>query len=282
MNRESIFRQLEQRITGRTLTAEAPGGFNAMTIANSLKQKRSIIGHHLDNLHHEQRVVKVNGRPVLFLPVIVLRGHHRLAVRHGGYASIQVLCAERQDSPAQLAGVQGSLQETLRQCKVAISYPGVGLSLLLRGFTGTGESFLTRQLRCYAIDEGILPADTPFTVFNYTEYTDNPKLLISELFGHAKEASTGTDEAVPSLIKTSNGGVLFIDKVCRLLPGGQEKLFHLIDSDSWRRLGESIDERNATVRLIFALVEDPEKHLLAIFIRHIPVTVETPSIAECD
>lgn len=77
MNKESIFRQLEQRIAGRALTAEALGEFNAMAIADSLKQKRSIISHHLNNLHREQRVVKVNGRPVLFLPVTVLRDHHR-------------------------------------------------------------------------------------------------------------------------------------------------------------------------------------------------------------
>ena len=130
MNKESIFRQLEQRIVGRPLTAEALGEFNAMAIADSLKQKRSIISHHLNNLHREQRVVKVNGRPVLFLPIAALRDHHRLAVRHGEYASLQALCAERQDSLAQLIGAQGSLQEALRQCKAAISYPGAGLPLL--------------------------------------------------------------------------------------------------------------------------------------------------------
>lgn len=239
MNKESIFRQLEQRIAGRALTAEALGEFNAMAIADSLKQKRSIISHHLNNLHRKQRVVKVNGRPVLFLPVTVLRDHHRLAVRHGEYASIQALCADRQDSLAQLIGAQGSLQEALRQCKAAISYPGAGLPLLLRGPTGTGKSFLARQLWHYAIDEGILPADAPFTVFNCAEYANNPELLTSKLFGHAKGAFTGADKAVPGLIETSNGGVLFIDEVHRLPPEGQEKLFHFMDNGSWRRLGRA-------------------------------------------
>ncbi|WP_339343892.1 sigma 54-interacting transcriptional regulator, partial [Klebsiella pneumoniae] len=280
MNKESIFRQLEQRIAGRALTAEALGEFNAMAIADSLKQKRSIISHHLNNLHREQRVVKVNGRPVLFLPVTVLRDHHRLAVRHGEYASIQALCADRQDSLAQLIGAQGSLQEALRQCKAAISYPGAGLPLLLRGPTGTGKSFLARQLWHYAIDEGILPADAPFTVFNCAEYANNPELLTSKLFGHAKGAFTGADKAVPGLIETSNGGVLFIDEVHRLPPEGQEKLFHFMDNGSWRRLGESADERSATVRLIFASTEDLEKHFLATFIRRIPVIVKILPIAE--
>ncbi len=53
-----------------------------MAIADSPQAKR-IISHHLANLHREQRVVKVNSRPVLFPPVEVLRRHHRLAVRQG-------------------------------------------------------------------------------------------------------------------------------------------------------------------------------------------------------
>lgn len=280
MNKESIFRQLELRLAGCSLTADALGGFSAMAIADSLRQKRSIISHHLNNLHREQRVVKVNSRPVLFLPVEALRRHHRLAVRQGDYASIQALCAERQDSLELLIGAQGSLQESLRQCKAAISYPGAGLPLLLRGPTGTGKSFLARQLWQYAIEQGILPPEAPFTVFNCAEYANNPELLTSKLFGHAKGAFTGADRAVSGLIETSNGGVLFIDEVHRLPPEGQEKLFHFMDNGTWRRLGESSDERSATVRLIFASTEDLEKHFLATFIRRIPVIVKILPIAE--
>lgn len=227
MNKESIFRQLEQRIAGRALTAEALGEFNAMAIADSLKQKRSIISHHLNNLHREQRVVKVNGRPVLFLPVTVLRDHHRLAVRHGEYASIQALCADRQDSLAQLIGAQGSLQEALRQCKAAISYPGAGLPLLLRGPTGTGKSFLARQLWHYAIDEGILPADAPFTVFNCAEYANNPELLTSKLFGHAKGAFTGADKAVPVLSRPATAGCCLSMRFIGCRPKARKSCFIL-------------------------------------------------------
>ncbi|EAN4864480.1 sigma-54-dependent transcriptional regulator [Salmonella enterica subsp. enterica serovar Cerro] len=280
MNKESIFRQLELRLAGCSLTADALSAFSAMAIADSLRQKRSIISHHLNNLHREQRVVKVNSRPVLFLPVEALRRHHRLAVRQGDYASIQALCAERQDSLELLIGAQGSLQESLRQCKAAISYPGAGLPLLLRGPTGTGKSFLARQLWQYAIEQGILPPEAPFTVFNCAEYANNPELLTSKLFGHAKGAFTGADRAVSGLIETSNGGVLFIDEVHRLPPEGQEKLFHFMDNGTWRRLGESSDERSATVRLIFASTEDLEKHFLATFIRRIPVIVKILPIAE--
>ncbi len=59
-------------------------------------------------------------------------------------------------------------------------------------------------------------------MFNCAEYANNPELLTSKLFGHAKGAFTGADRAVSGLIETSNGGVLFIDEVHRLPPEGQE------------------------------------------------------------
>lgn len=280
MNKESVFRQLEQRLIRLPLTTEALSEFNAMAIASSLKQKRSIISHHLNNLHREQRVIKINGRPVLFLPVEVLRTHHHLAVRHRDYASLQALYEERQDNLELLIGAQGSLQDALRQCKAAISYPGAGLPLLLHGPTGTGKSFLARRLWQYAIEQGILSSDAPFTVFNCAEYANNPELLTSKLFGHARGAFTGADRAVAGLIETSDGGVLFIDEVHRLPPEGQEKLFHFMDNGSWRRLGDSREELRATVRLIFASTEDLEKHFLATFIRRIPVIVQILPVAE--
>ncbi len=67
-------------------------------------------------------------------------------------------------------------------------------------------------------------------MFNCAEYANNPELLTSKLFGHAKGAFTGADRAVSGLIETSNGGVLFIDEVHRLPPEGQEKLFHFMDN----------------------------------------------------
>ncbi|WP_202304362.1 sigma 54-interacting transcriptional regulator [Dryocola clanedunensis] len=280
MNKESVFRQLEQRLIRLPLTTEALSEFSAMTIASSLKQKRSIISHHLNNLHREQRVIKVNGRPVLFLPVEVLRTQHHLAVRHREYPSLQALYEERQDNLELLIGAQGSLQDALRQCKAAISYPGAGLPLLLHGPTGTGKSFLARRLWQYAIEQGILSSDAPFTVFNCAEYANNPELLTSKLFGHVKGAFTGADREVAGLIETSNGGILFIDEVHRLPPEGQEKLFHFMDSGSWRRLGDSREELCATVRLIFASTEDLEKHFLATFIRRIPVIVQILPVAE--
>ncbi|WP_024551297.1 sigma 54-interacting transcriptional regulator [Franconibacter helveticus 513] len=280
MNKDLIFQWLEKACGQRQLTAADTSDFSAMQIASHFRQKRNIVSHHLNNLHREQRVIKINSRPVLFLPVNQLRERHGLAVRQMEYASLAGLLEDRQDSLETLIGAQGSLQEAIRQCKAAISYPGSGLPVLLKGPTGTGKSFLAGRLWRYAIEQHILAPDAPFQVFNCAEYANNPELLTSKLFGHVKGAFTGADRNVEGLIEASDGGVLFIDEVHRLTPEGQEKLFHFMDNGTWRRLGESSQERRACVRLIFATTEEPDKHFLATFIRRIPMIVKILPVAE--
>ncbi len=57
-------------------------------------------------------------------------------------------------------------------------------------------------------------------------------------------------------------------------------MFHFMDNGSWRRLGESADERSATVRLNFCFNRGSGKTLPATFIRRIPVIVKILPIAE--
>lgn len=229
MNKESIFRQLELRLAGCSLTADALSGFSAMAIADSLRQKRSIISHHLNNLHREQRVVKVNSRPVLFLPVEALRRHHRLAVRQGITRPFR-RCARSgrtvwSCSLARRAACRSPCVSVRRRSVI----PARACLCCCAARRGQEKVFGAPAL-AVRHRAGHFAPEAPFTVFNCAEYANNPELLTSKLFGHAKGAFTGADRAVSGLIETSNGGVLFIDEVHRLPPEGQEKLFHFMDN----------------------------------------------------
>ncbi len=160
MNKESIFRQLELRLAGCSLTADALGAFSAMAIADSLRQKRSIISHHLNNLHREQRVVKVNSRPVLFLPVEALRRHHRLAVRQGITRPFR-RCARSgrtvwSCSLAHRAACRSPCVSVRRRSVI----PARACLCCCAARRGQ-EKFLARQLWQYAIEQGILPRRRP-------------------------------------------------------------------------------------------------------------------------
>ena len=68
----------------------------------------------------------------------------------------------------------------------------------------------------------------------------------------------------------------FLDEVHNLSAENQEKLFLLMDSQKYRKLGESVQWEYANVRLILATTEDKNTSLLATFRRRIPAEITLP------
>lgn len=179
----------------------------------------------------------------------------------------------------QIVGYNGSLRTQIQQAKAVVVYPA-GLHAIICGATGTGKSLLAEAMYHYGIQGGYLPQDAPFVVFNCAEYADNPQLLHSHLFGHARGSFTGAVADKAGLVELADGGILFLDEVHRLGPEGQEQLFCLIDKGQFRRLGETSSKRSARVLIIAATTESLESSLLPTFRRRIPMTIELPTLAQ--
>lgn len=179
---------------------------------------------------------------------------------------------------ANLIGAKGSLYPVIEQAKAAVLYPPRGLHTLIVGGTGVGKSELAEAMYRFAVETGKLAPQAPFVVFNCADYADNPQLLLSQLFGHAKGAFTGAERPKEGLVEKADGGILFLDEVHRLPPEGQEILFYLIDKGKFRRLGETETLRRVSVMLIAATTEDPVSALLTTFRRRIPMVIEVPNL----
>lgn len=179
-----------------------------------------------------------------------------------------------------IIGAKDSLRAQVEQAKAAIMYPPNGLHTLIVGATGVGKSTFAEAMYRYAIQSGRLSDGAPFVVFNCADYAENPQLLIAQLFGYSKGAFTGAEKEKKGLIDKANGGILFLDEVHRLPPEGQEMMFFLMDKGTYRRLGESENNRSAKVLIIAATTEDPNTHMLRTFLRRIPVEIRLPSIKE--
>jgi len=173
-----------------------------------------------------------------------------------------------------IIGFDGSLKPQIQQAKAAILYPPHGLHTLILGPTGVGKSNMAEAMYNFAVESGRLPKNAPFIIFNCADYAENPQLLLSQLFGHAKGAYTGADTAKEGLVEKADGGVLFLDEVHRLPPEGQELLYYLMDKGRFRRLGETETIRTANVMIIAATTEDMESSLLLTFRRRIPMIIE--------
>ncbi|WP_296899816.1 sigma 54-interacting transcriptional regulator, partial [uncultured Megamonas sp.] len=181
--------------------------------------------------------------------------------------------SQQKDAFAELCGWNGSLKYQVELAKSAISYPPKGLHTLILGDSGVGKSAFAKAMHEYG--KNYYKEDYPLVTFNCADYGSNPQLLLSQLFGHVKNAFTGADKDKIGLVEKANGGILFLDEVHRLPPEGQEMLFYLMDKGEYNRLGDTT-YRKSKVLIIAATTSTPDKVLLKTFTRRIPIIINLP------
>lgn len=254
MRRIDKIKQELQRLAGEKITASE--------LAQTMNLARANVSSDLNQLHAQGIVNKTGSRPVY-------------------YSIAQTAAAPpRQNDFDTFIELNPSLTLCGEQAKAAVLYPPNGMHLMLLGDTGVGKSMFANLVSRYALSVGRIKKENSFISFNCADYANNPQLLVSQLFGTQKGAYTGATENRPGLMEIADGGILFLDEVHRLPPEGQEVLFTYIDRGVFRRMGETHNERKATVMLICATTEQPETSLLQTFIRRIPMMIRIPSLAE--
>jgi transcriptional regulatory protein LevR/transcriptional regulator with AAA-type ATPase domain len=236
-------------------------GIDTKTISSLVNMSRANVSHELNNLVREGKLYKSSGRPVLF------------------FVAKSKTAAKKEGKLDQLVKNNISLKKVVEQMKAAILYPPKGLPSMLLGDTGTGKSMFASMMYEYSKEMSIRKKDSPFVVFNCADYSNNPNLLTSQLFGVKKGAFTGAEVDRVGLIEKANGGVLFLDELHRLPPEGQEILFTFLDTGYFRRIGDS-ETRKSDVLIISATTENPNSTLLRTFIRRIPIIIKIPSLKE--
>ena len=242
------------------LELQFPDGIDTKSLAKMLNMTRANLSHELNTLCKENKLTKSNGRPVLYS----LASHKRTSK----ISELDILAQKNI-----------SLKPCIEQAKAAILYPPKGMNCLILGETGVGKSMFASLIYNYAVEMNIKSENSPFITFNCADYSNNPQLLTSQLFGVKKGAYTGAEQDKEGLIEQANGGILFLDEVHRLPPEGQEALFIFLDTATFRRIGDSTT-RTSDVLIISATTENPDSALLNTFRRRIPISINIPSLKD--
>ncbi len=255
--------------------APNPQGATASEISDVTGIARSNVSRILNDLSRAGVAVKRGGKPVRFVPAGMARSQ-------AGKDNVEEIAGNPLPGDAlfnEMVGAEGSLKTQVNQAKAAVLYPG-GLHTLILGPSGTGKNLLAEIMYKFAVASRVLPEDSPMVHFNCAEYANNPDLLMGHLFGHVKGAFTGADRDRPGIVEQADGGFLFLDEIHRLPPEGQEMLFTLLDEGHYQRLGDSERRNKASIRLIGATTEGPDRALLKTFLRRIPLTISIPPLEE--
>lgn len=291
MSEKEIFSYIEQVLTKNYIEDRIKEneifGIAAKEIAEHFNQYRSNISAILNKSVKDQKLIKIESRPVLFLPIKILKGVFNVEPTKDIY-SVEEFKQEfynmksNTNEPFELlVGYDGSQITQVQQAQSAILYPPNGLHTLITGESGTGKTLFARTMYSYGKTTKKKEEDEyPFVEFNCADYYHNPQLLLSQLFGHIRGAFTGATQETVGLVEKANGGILFLDEIHRLPPEGQELLFYLMDTGQYRKLGEANSIRKASVLIIGATTEDPNDVLLKTFKRRIPLSIQLPAYRE--
>lgn len=263
---------------------ENPEKFTSSNISQLLNLKRNTVSSYLNQLVNENKLIKINSRPVYFMDKETVQKKYKVCLDRNVLNSLEELLLPGQggnkDVFESIIGYNGSLREVIGRFKISALYPNKGLPLLIEGATGVGKSFFAQLIYEFSEDRDVIKSGAPFIMFNCAQYYNNPELLSSNLFGYVKGSFTGANEDKKGMLEMADNGVLFLDEVHRLNAEGQEKLFTFMDTGKFRRIGESSGWRNANVRLIFATTEETSNYMLDTFYRRIPIIVHIPDLEE--
>jgi two-component system NtrC family response regulator len=128
------------------------------------------------------------------------------------------------------------------------------LPVLITGESGAGKDVVARLIHQRSACAGL-----PMIIKNCASL--QKELARSELFGHLKGSFTGATESTEGLMAYAHDSTLFLDEIGELSMGVQASLLRLLETQTYRRVGEK-EERKVNIRFLFAtnrnLIEEVE------------------------
>lgn len=262
------------------------GDYTAITIGDRLSISRNLASQYLNELLKENKLIKINSRPVYFLHKETLERIYETKLETTIFScfadmlSALNINSNRKYNFEKAIGHDQSINYCIEQCKAAMNYPPNGLPILMMGASGTGKSYLSKLIYEYGIDQGLIEQDKKFVVINCADYENSSEAFMEILFGKVSVNADGENMMKMGAIGHANGGILLLEEAHCLQIQCQEKIFNFLDKRQYKVVGDNKNRYISNVRIIFATTKSPDEALHKTLFRHIPVVVKLPVLEQ--
>ena len=227
-------------------------GSDALSIALDLKLDRTNVSRELNTLWKEGRLIKLQGRPTLYLDCEALKteypNHYIPLTVSAGSSLLDFIQKPQKTQKRELPfhktaldaiiGSAGSLKNETAQVLAAISYPSGGLPVLLVGSAGVGKRKFAESLFLYSQETGVFDENARFIIINCQDYAHSEERLMLQLLGHTKTSAPGARSA-KGLLDAANKGIVYFDGLHKLPSKSIDLVIDLLKNNAYTRVGEN-------------------------------------------
>ena len=221
-------------------------------LSEKLKMQRTNISSILNQLVNEGKLVKYNGRPVLY----------QLADEN---------TSGNGDVFEQLVGYDSSLKEAIASAKAAVLYPEGNPTILITAKHGSGVSHFAKTVFRFAQASGKLKTRAPWILWDYkTLFNDQDKFQEIFLGDHEKEG----------ILKKASGGMLILENIDVVSERNLDWLLAFLRGEKIQGQDEWPWQKDYHCITIFSTMKDTNEMLLNLLRGQMDFRISLPSLEE--
>ena len=221
-------------------------------LSEKLKMQRTNISSILNQLVNEGKLVKYNGRPVLY----------QLADEN---------TSGNGDVFEQLVGYDSSLKEAIASAKAAVLYPEGNPTILITAKHGSGVSHFAKTVFRFAQASGKLKTRAPWILWDCkTLFTDQDKFQEIFLGDHEKEG----------ILKKASGGMLILENIDVVSERNLDWLLAFLRGEKIQGQDEWPWQKDYHCITIFSTMKDTNEMMLNLLRGQMDFRISLPSLEE--
>lgn len=221
-------------------------------LSEKLKMQRTNISSILNQLVNEGKLVKYNGRPVLY----------QLADENA---------SGNGDVFEQLVGYDSSLKEAIASAKAAVLYPEGNPTILITAKHGSGVSHFAKTVFQFAQASGKLKTRAPWILWDCkTLFDDQDKFQEIFLGDHEKEG----------ILKKASGGMLILDNIDVVSERNLDWLLAFLRGEKIQGQDEWAWQKDYHCITIFSTMKDTNEMMLNLLRGRMDFRISLPSLEE--